>query len=492
MFSWVDSILGITDAPSSPRAREGEGTVLEALHIAPQSPVRQRSADGGGESEKASMVEEVKIEAVPEEAKVQAEILEEDVIEEVVSEPCLPVRNLDADVEKMKKEVVLLRRYFHQNPEVSLQEYLTSQYIKTYLEELGLEVKMCTETGVIGILRGTAESDSDAPEKCIMLRADEDALTVSETNDFEYKSCVPGVMHACGHDAHMAMLLIAAKILSQSTDTFRGIVKFCFQPGEESHGGAFKMIDDGLLENPHVDEVYGCHIWSEAPAGLAFAATGPVMAGSQNFHITVTGKGGHAGLPHTTVDSIVVASHLVVALQTIVSRSVNPRDACVVSIGVFEGGTRHNIISEVTKLKGTIRTFDPDLRENVMERIQAISDGIATAFNAKIDIWFNPMHYPPVVNNSEECFEAIKESISMVNERMFQKWEPINAAEDFSAYLLQRPGCFWFLGGAVKGRPLVGHHKPDFDIDEDSLITGVQIWVNLVKTQLGVKKVAND
>eukprot|EP00494_Astrolonche_serrata_P023708 UN23966 len=252
-----------------------------------------------------------------------------------------------------------------------MKEFNTAKFIAAYLKKLGLAVQtQVGETGVVGILVGNkklkdnltkehasllGDNAKDLRERVILLRADMDALPVTETVKCSFVSQNKGVMHACGHDCHMSMLMCAAKVLSEQKDNIYGTIKFIFQPGEESHGGAFKMIKDGVLEKPHVDEVYGCHVWSESPFGVVSTATGPVMAGSNNFEIKITGKGGHGGIPHSANDAVIIACQLVIQLQTIVSRNINPGHAAALTVGKIEGGTRHNIIAETVTMIGTCR-----------------------------------------------------------------------------------------------------------------------------------------
>jgi len=390
---------------------------------------------------------------------------------------------LTKEVLELEQENIALRRYFHENPELSLQEYNTCKFIKRYLEELGLQVHLCAKTGVVGILRGT---NPNGPKRCILLRSDEDALSITETTNLPYQSKIPGRMHACGHDAHMSMLLVAAKVLSQQRAQLSGTIKFIFQPGEEGHGGAFKMIADNVLENPSVDEVYGCHVWSENYFGKGFTCMGSAMAGSERLYIEITGKGGHAGMPHNAKDAVVIASYLVIQLQSIVSRSVNPHDAAVITIGTIQGGSRANIISETCKLTGTIRTFNPELSSLIHERIEAICKGLAIAHNCTITPTYGEIVYPPTVNNSQECYETVKKAIQATLPQGYEEWKPINAAEDFSAFLLQKPGNFFFLGCAEPDNPSVkSHHKPNFTIDERVLCVGAQTWVNIAKDRVG-------
>jgi amidohydrolase len=378
--------------------------------------------------------------------------------------------SLRSEVQALTDETIALRRALHQHPELGFQEFNTSRIVAERLRGLGLEVQTgIAGTGVVGLLRG------GRPGRTVLLRADMDALPIEEENDVPYRSQRPGVMHACGHDGHTAGLLAVARLLGERRDSLAGTVKFCFQPCEESPpGGARPMIEAGVLEGPRVDAVFGLHLWQVMPLGTIGVITGPAMANSDRFTATIQGRGGHAAQPHLTVDAAVVASQIVVALQTVVARNVSPLKSAVVTVGQIAAGTTYNVIADAAVLKGTIRTFDADLRELVAERAEAVARGVAEALGATLT-WEYTRGYPAVVNDPAMAALVRAATAEVVGADNVIAAEPTMGGEDFAYFLQERPGCFWFVGSRNDERGLIhGHHHPRFDIDEAALAIAIE------------------
>jgi amidohydrolase len=362
-------------------------------------------------------------------------------------------------------ETVEYRRAIHQNPELLYQEYNTSALVEAELRRLGLEVTTgLGETGVVGLLHGP-------PGKTVLLRADMDALPIEEAGDLPYRSKNQGVMHACGHDAHTAMLLTAAKVLSQRAERVPGTIKFMFQPAEEGGRGAYKMIEDGVLDG--VDAAFALHVDATNYAGSVAMRRGASQASADRFAITVTGKGGHAGYPHDTVDPVVICAQTVIALQTIISRETPPWAPAVITIGKIEAGTINNIIPTTATILGTMRAFDPSIRQLMKTRISEIAQGISTAMRATAEVAWSP-GCPPLVN-SPEGFDVVTEALAqVVGEGKILDRELEMGGEDF-AFLLERvPGAMFRLGVRrpdwTEVRSL---HTATFDLDESALPLGV-------------------
>jgi amidohydrolase len=382
----------------------------------------------------------------------------------------MTVTSLRDEVRAIAEDAVALRRELHQHPELGFHEFNTSRIVAERLRTLGLEVQTgIAGTGVIGLLRGAR------PGRCVLLRADMDALPIEEENDVPYRSRVAGVMHACGHDGHTAGLLSVAKLLSERRDELAGVVKFCFQPCEESPpGGAKPMIEAGVLEEPHVDACFGLHIWQSLPVGTIGIVPGPAMANSDRFVIKVQGRGGHAAQPHLTVDSVVVASQIVAALQTVVARNASPLKPAVVTVGSLHAGSTFNVIADTAELRGTIRSFDAETRALLPARVEAVARGVAEALGATIE-WDFLEGYPACVNDPAMA-DLVREVAAglLGSERVVQP-EPTMGGEDFAYFLQARPGCFWFVGSRNEERGLTfGHHHPRFDIDEAALPVAIE------------------
>ncbi|WP_248926471.1 M20 metallopeptidase family protein [Paenibacillus hamazuiensis] len=376
-------------------------------------------------------------------------------------------------IQKNFPQMVEWRRYLHEHPELSFQEAETAGFIAARLGQWGIDVKTgIGGHGVVGFLQG------GRPGPTVALRADIDALPIQDEKSCEYASKNPGVMHACGHDAHTSTLLGVARTLSQIREQIPGNVVFLFQPAEEvSPGGALPMIRDGALDG--VDAVYGVHLWTPFPVGTAATRPGPFMAAADEFVIDIKGKGGHGGLPHQTIDSIVIASHLVVNLQTIVSRTADPTEACVVSVGSFHGGTSFNVIAETTRLIGTVRTFNPDLREAVKERMERIVASTCSMFGASYELDYK-YGYPPLINHDAEARRFFKVGTQLLGKDAISESPLIMAGEDFSYYLQHKPGCFMFVGAGNAGKQAeYPHHHPRFDIDEEAMSHAAKLLIGM-------------
>jgi amidohydrolase len=365
--------------------------------------------------------------------------------------------------------IVADRRTIHANPELAYQENDTAALVQARLSDLGIEHRGGVGgTGVVGLVRGAR------PGPTVLLRADMDALPITEESDAPYVSQRVGVMHACGHDAHTAMLLGAARILQERRAQFDGAVKLMFQPAEEGGAGAVKMINEGLLDDPKVDAAFAIHTSHDNQTGTMVARGGPLLAGANSFTITVTGRGGHASRPHTTVDPVVVASQIVVALQTLVSREVEPGVPAVITLGALHAGTAFNIIPDRAQILGTIRTYDAGVMEQLEARIESVATGVASALRAQAKVEIH-MHYPPTINN-EAMVELAGGAVRRLGLDVVQG-QPIMGAEDFSFVLQRVPGAMLMLG--VKNPSWTDPkpaHTAQFDLDEDALPLGTAAY----------------
>ena len=380
--------------------------------------------------------------------------------------------NIKKEIQKISEHIYSYRRDFHQYPELSFQEYRTAETISKHLESFGIEHR--TEVGKTGVVGEIVFGDGPT----IALRADMDALPIQEVGDLKYKSKNEGVMHACGHDGHMAILLGAANALSKNQKLKKGKVRFIFQPAEEGGGGARYMIKDGCLDQ--VDEIYGLHLWNYQPVGEIGVKNGPIMAAADMFDIIIKGKGGHGATPQGTVDAIVVASNLITMLQTIVSRNTNPLDNTVVTIGEINGGQNFNVIADEVRLTGTTRAYTENNRNMIKKRMQDIIDGVCKSFGAEIVLKYKE-GYPPTVNH-EDPTKLVLEASSMVVGKGAGYPYLSMGGEDFSYYLQKVPGCFFFIGSAPDKNNILStpHHCSHFDIDERSLLIGASVYVNLI------------
>ena len=379
------------------------------------------------------------------------------------------IDELKKDIKKLTNKIIEWRRDLHRHPEIAFKERRTSSVIRKFLEGLGIPVSTCAETGLRGVLEGKPGG------KTVALRADIDALPLKEEGDKEYISENPEATHACGHDGHMAILMGAAQILSQRKDLFKGKVVFLFQPAEERiPGGAKKMIEEGALEG--VDVVFGLHLWQPLPTGSVGIVKGAMMAQPDKFSIIVKGEGGHGSMPQTTVDPILVASHLVVNLQSIVSRNVDPLKSAVVSFGTVEGGTIYNIIPCEVSLTGTVRTFDSSLQSFIKRRLIEITEGTCRAFGATSEFKYEK-GYIPLVNDEKMVDFVLDIARKTLGEESIKSIDPVMGGEDFAYFLQEVPGAFLFFGmGDGMEFP---HHHPAFDLDEKSLPQAVLLMSSL-------------
>ena len=374
-----------------------------------------------------------------------------------------------------------MRRDFHMHPELGFKEIRTGGIVAKELESLGLEVtKGVGKTGVVGLLEGAK------PGPTLLIRFDMDALPMSEDTGAEYASQTQGVMHACGHDGHTAIGLTVAKMLHAHREDLAGTVKFCFQPSEEGFngeevGGAEMMLRDGVLDGPKVDKTLSMHLWNEKPLGWVNVAKGPVMAGAEQFTIKLTGKGGHGAAPHTTIDPIVAAAQIVMALQSIAARNVAPLHAAVISVTTLHSGTAFNIIPQEAELTGTIRTFDLSVRKMVLERFEQIVRGIAETMGCKVDMLVQRV--TPAVINNDSVAAKVQESAR----RLFPNTELDTSnyltmgAEDMAFMQEKVEGCYFFIGSNNTEKHLdYSHHHPKFDFDEEALVRGSALMASAV------------
>jgi len=372
-----------------------------------------------------------------------------------------------------------MRRDFHIHPELGFNEIRTGGIVARELEALGIEVtKGVGKTGVVGLLEGTK------PGPTILLRFDMDALPITEDTNAEYTSANPGVMHACGHDGHTAIGLTVAKILNQHKNELAGNVKFCFQPSEEGFngeecGGAEMMMRDGVLDSPKVDTTLSLHLWNEKPLGWINVASGPVMAGAEEFRVKLTGKGGHGAAPHTTIDPVTATAQIINALQTIVSRNVSPLHTAVVSVTKVDIGTAFNVIPQEARFSGTIRTFDLEVRKLVLDRVERVVRGIAEALGCQAEIKI--IRVTPALANTESVTQKVQATArkTLPDATLDMSGYLTMGAEDMAFMQEKVDGCYFFIGSNNKEKNLdYGHHHPKFDFDEQALVNGVALMAS--------------
>ncbi|MBM7585731.1 amidohydrolase [Bacillus pakistanensis] len=395
--------------------------------------------------------------------------------------------NLKQLVKSVEDEVIELRRYFHQHPEVSGEEFETSKKIQEKLHQAGIPFKTgFAATGVLGIIQG------EKPGGTVALRADIDALPIQEENDHSYQSKHANKMHACGHDAHTAMLYGVGKVLNQLKSELAGTVLLVFQPAEENApiGGSQQMMDDGVFREFKPDVIYGQHVWPDLPSGAVGVLPKEMMGASDRFKITIKGSGGHASMPHQANDAIIIAGNMITQLQTIVSRNTDPLDSAVVTIGRIDGGYRYNVVADKVILEGTVRTFKKEVKNMVKERFSSIVEGVEKSFTAKIE--FDYLDGYPATVNTPKWAEQVKESAhKILGEDSTPIVSPSLGGEDFSRFLQQYPGAFYWLGASVSDTsqqyPL---HDSRFKLNEEALIKGVELMVQLAVDTL--KKIEKE
>lgn len=368
--------------------------------------------------------------------------------------------------------IVEIRRALHKIPEVAFCEEKTSGFVSACLMELGLEVRTgLARWGVVGLLRG------GWPGPTVMLRADMDALPIQEDTGLEFASCHQGVMHACGHDGNMAMVLGAAKVLSGLRGHLKGNVKFVFQPAEEGACGAKPMIQEGVMEKPRVQWAVGCHLWPGLPEGTVGVKEGPLMAAMDRFDIRILGKGGHGAMPHLCVDALEVGTQVVGALQRLVSRKMNPLEPSVLTVGSFHSGTAFNVIPEQAELSGTTRTFNREIWESWPQLLEKVIKGVCDSMGANYEFNYT-QGCPPLVNDPEVARRVRNCAKSVVGPEKVLEPEPTMGGEDMSYFLEHVPGCYYFLGvGREGGAPV---HNPRFDFNEEVLLLGTQLHCKVV------------
>lgn len=386
---------------------------------------------------------------------------------------------LNDEIKKLAKQFapafIDVRRYIHANPELSYQEVNTAAYIKAQLTELGISFESKATTGVLGIIKG-----KNPDSRVVALRADMDALPILEENEVSYKSTNTGVMHACGHDVHTAILLGAAKILNQLKDEWEGTVKLIFQPGEERNpGGASYMIKDGVLDNPRPKGIIGLHVHPGLNVGQLSFRKGRVMASADEIYMTIRGKGGHAAAPHLTADTILIASHLIVSLQQIISRNNNPTSPSVLSICSIKGGNTTNVIPSEVKLMGTFRAMDETWRYKAHELIRQQAKGIVESMGGELDLHID-IGYPTVDNDPAFTTDAWKLADEYMGKEQVEETEMRMGAEDFGYYTQIIPGCFYRLGVRNESKGIIHQvHTPKFDIDESAIEIGIGMMAYL-------------
>lgn len=400
----------------------------------------------------------------------------------------LSSQNLETEFLSLEKKIIEWRHDFHKNPELSNREFKTAEKIAKHLKSLGIEVKEnVAKTGVVGVLKG------NTPGKVVALRADIDALPVTERNDLPYKSDVKttylgkkvGVMHACGHDTHIAILMGVAEILAKNKNLIKGTVKFIFQPAEEGapegeEGGAELMVKENVLKNPDVDAIFGLHINSGTPVGHIGYKKGGIMAASQSFKIKVNGKQSHGSRPWTGIDPIMISAKIIDGLQTIISREMElTKEAAVITVGKIDSGVRSNIIPESAEMIGTIRTLDYDMQKKINKRMEEMVPAIAKAYNATATIEIEK-GYPITFNNFDLTAKMLPTLQKVAGKDYVHDIKAVTGAEDFSFFAKEIPGLYFFLGGMTPGNKTpYPHHTPDFIIDDSGMLLGLKTMTQL-------------
>lgn len=381
-------------------------------------------------------------------------------------------------LDNLLPEVIAWRRHIHQHPELGYDVHSTAGFVADKLREFGLDdvIEGVGQTGVVGLIKGRSQDSG----KVVGLRADMDALPVYEATGADWASTVDGKMHACGHDGHTAMLLGAARALADSRD-FNGTVAVIFQPAEETGAGGQAMCQDGLMERFGINEVYGMHNMPNLPVGQFATRTGALMASADEFDILVTGVGGHAAMPHVCIDPVVVASHTVLALQSIVSRGTRPIDPLVISITTMNvEGSAYNVIPQSVKMRGTLRAFDEAIRLHAKQRVIDIAEHTASVFNATATVNYRD-GYPPTVNHETQTDFAVDVARKVVgHDKVDPTRVPMMGAEDFSFMLNERPGAFMFIGNGTSANL----HHPEYDFNDEAIRYGCQYWINLVDSAM--------
>lgn len=376
--------------------------------------------------------------------------------------------------------LIRTRRDLHRHPELAFQEHRTAGIIAERLRAAGYEVRTgVAETGVVGTMRGGA---GDGPT--LLLRADMDALPIHEECAHDFVSTVPGTMHACGHDAHVAIGLAVAERLAATRDEWGGTIRYIFQPAEEGAGGALRMVEQGVLDG--VDAALGLHVWTSLPSGVVGVVPGPFMASAAEFTITVRGRGGHGAMPHETIDAVLVGSQVVVALQSIVARNISPLEPAVISVSAFQAGEAFNVIADTAVLRGTVRTFDPTLCDEMPARMERVIAGICEALGAEYEFDYD-QNTPATINDPGMAELVRRIAVGTVGEARVRNDSEVRTmgAEDFAEFLLRVPGCYFFVGARNEEIGAVHpHHSPRFDICEEALPVGVEVLERAAREHL--------
>lgn len=382
---------------------------------------------------------------------------------------------------------IAIRREIHRHPELGFEEHQTSALVERELDELGIEHRRVAGTGVVGVIRGAL------PGKTAALRADMDALPIDEDSGEACASEVPGKMHACGHDGHTAMLLAAAKHLSKHRN-YDGTVYLIFQPAEEGGGGAREMIKEGIFEKFPMEAVFGAHNWPGMKAGQFALKSGPAFASSNEFRIVIQGKGSHAAMPHLGLDPVPVACQMVSAFQTIISRNKRPIDAGVISVTMIHTGEATNVVPDSCEIQGTVRTFTLEVLDLIERRMKAVAENTCAAFETTCEFEFH-RNYPPTINHVAETKFVRKVMIEMVGAENVHEFEPTMGAEDFSYFLLEKPGCYFLIGNGDGAHRAGGHgmgpcmlHNPSYDFNDELIPLGGSLWVRLAEAWLAQKR----
>lgn len=383
--------------------------------------------------------------------------------------------NISAEIDSLRKDLIGLRRDFHRHPELSFHETRTAATVTERLRALGLAVTTgVAETGVVGVY-----GDPAAP--AVLVRADMDALPITEANEVDYVSQNPGVMHACGHDGHTAMLLAAATVLVNGPPPPGACYKFVFQPAEEGGGGARAMIEAGVLTAPRVAVALALHVWNDLPVGTLGVRPGPVLAAAKHFRAVLTGKGGHGAMPHQTHDPVPPAAELILAWQTVVARTVNPLEPAVLTVGSIHAGTAGNVIPNSVTLAGTLRAFSPTVQETIIQRMESILKGIALAHDLETEFVFTT-GYPPTINNRAVAESVRAAAVPLVGADNVVEQPQVMGAEDMAFFLERVPGCFVAVGSRNETKGFTApHHNARFDFDEEALVIGAELLVRAAK-----------
>lgn len=381
-----------------------------------------------------------------------------------------------ASAQELQPQLVAWRRDFHQHPELGFHEVRTAGIVADHLRNLGLEVSTGVgQTGVVAVIEGEGAAEASPT---VLLRFDMDALPIQEATGLPFASQAPGIMHACGHDGHTAIGMGVAQLLASHREHLRGRVKLVFQPAEEGLGGARAMIADGVMQDPAPGAAFGLHLWSRLPLNQVVVQQGPLWAGADKVDVTITGLGGHGAMPHETIDAVVIASEIVLAWQTIVSRNVDPVEPAVITVGALHAGTANNVIAERATLRASIRSLNIPMRDFLVNRMRAVADGICAAHGAKAELIFTE-GVPPTINSAGGAELMHKVAAATVGEENVIQIAPMMVGEDMSEFLNRAPGCFVLVGAWDQHKPLNSpHHSPTFDWDERALTTGAALLAN--------------